>query len=293
MRAHDSVQNALHGMEPVVEIAVWHGWEGIAGMNDSRLANAHKTCTMTLSTLTIQRNIPFDFIDSRVIASATIDGETLRTKLADYKVLVMPYAVALAGDAWEVCKRFAAAGGRLVFVGPPPSFTTNGRDISAEFAELVELAKPLSLADYKSAIDAQFTLPNHRASLLDCCISMRGYSANVAVSAEGEPHAASTVSGRVVYLTDLDPRARLLDVVAPWLTPEVECYSDNVLWRLYKEGDRRTLVLIAKEGRTISALVRFAGRLWQATGGTSSLMHHADGQVTMTGDGVTWKEIPG
>ena len=323
MRRHDGVQAALDGLRPVVEIAVWHGWEGVTGLNSAEFANAHKTCVMNLSALLTDRSVPFDFVDSRVLESGTVveapppqfwgagvgEGKTaptfppvppelgarglstqsLQTTLGRYRVLVLPYAAVIPEAVWAVCRRFAEAGGHLVWTGPPPSLTVEGRDITAEFAALLGLTRPLPLAAYTEAMAASYTLPRHRAAFLDCGIALDTYTDRVSPSAEDAPMGAMDASGRVVYLSDLDPRGRLLDRVQPWLSPAVECFSDSILWRLYAGEERQVLVLIAREERRMQGIVRFAGQEFEISGGTFALAEIAGGTLQITGEDVSWR----
>ena len=292
MRRHDDVQKALDGLRPAVEIAVWHGWESIAGLNSVEMANAHKTCVLNLSKLLTDRSVPFDFIDSRVLASGEVSGDALETPLGRYRVLVLPYAAVIPEAAWAVCQQFAASGGRIVFTGPPPSLTTDGRDISGEFAALIGFKQRLPLNDYVQALTVRYTLPQHRADFLDCTVALDACTDSVILSAEDEPSAAANSAGSVVYQTDLDPRERLLDRITPWLNPEVECYSDSILWRLYQAADRKVLVLIAREGRRMQGIVRWGGHHLQITDGTCALVEIAGDQLSVTGDDVLWTKLP-
>ncbi len=291
MRAHDAVQEKLYGFRPVVDVAVWHGWEGVCGLNDPHMANAHKTCEMNLATLSIDRSAPFDFIDSRLIESAQIVSDTHVTGLGRYRALVMPYAVVILESVWQMCKKLASAGGHIVFVGPPPSLTVEGRDIAGEFAELVGLSEPLGYSDYKVALDARYTLPNHRADFLDCTISLEAYTTSPMVSIEGEPHGVSASDGRVVYLTDVDPRETLLNLISEWIQPDIACFSDSVMWRLFEGTRGKVLVVIARERRQIDAVFRINDKYVRLSGGTTALVNISDGQMTVADVGVVCEEI--
>jgi hypothetical protein len=288
---HDGIQERLAGLAPVTEIAVWHGWESVAAMNDPRFAGAHKTCVMNISKLFSNRNVTFDFIDSRLLAASEVNGDLLTNRLGAYKVLVMPYASVLPAAAWEVCKQFAASGGRLVFVGPPPSMTTEGADIADEFAAVAGLSTPLTLPDYVGALESRYALPAYRAAYLDCSVPLTGIASTLLTSVEGEPHAAESGDGHVVYLTDLDPRERLLDTVEPWLNPPIACHGDSILWKAYQDGDSFLVVLIAKEGRTMDGVIEAAGHAIRIWGGTTALLTIANGEISVEANDVSWKQL--
>ncbi len=281
MRRHDALQERLVGYKPVVDVAVLHGWETVAGINDVDVANAHKTFLINTSRLFTERSESFDFIDTRLLSSSTTTGGKLINALGSYRVLVMAYAAVLPEAAWRAAAAFARGGGQVVFVGPPPTSTTTGADLRAEFAEIAGLSEPLPFDDYWRSIKSWYTLPGGRASFLDCYVSLHAHSPSPLLSVENEPHGAANAAGNVVYLTDLDPRERLLDLVQGPAHAAATVHSDSVLWRVYENGRRKLLLAIAKEGRRLGGIVEFEGHSVRLSEGTVALVEVVDGRVSV------------
>jgi hypothetical protein len=280
-KAHDAVQERLVGSSPVVDIAIFHGWETVAGLNNVDVANAHKTFLINTSRLFTERSVAFDFIDTRLLATSKVDEGKLVNALGKYSVLVLPYATIVPKAAWEAVTAFAEAGGRVAFVGPPPTATTEGGDISDHFAKMVGLSSTLTAADYLRSIFSWYQLPKGRSAFLDCYVPLHAHSSRPLVSIENEPHGSADPTGKIVYLTDLDPRERLLDLVTEWAPPTAVCHSDSALWKLYVKDGQPILVVIAKENRKLSGIVSLAGLETRLNGGTVAIVTVVNGALNV------------
>ncbi|MDR1305396.1 MAG: hypothetical protein LBK76_09270 [Verrucomicrobiales bacterium] len=289
MRRHRELARRLGRAVPSAEVAVWHGWEGVCAVNRNRVAGAHKSFCLNTAHLFMHRNVAFDWVDSRLLADATVSGGQLVTRLGAYRALVLPYAVALPRAAWATVWNFANNGGHVIFTGPPPAFDTDGRPLAAEFAALLELP-PVTIDEYLRGIEAGARLPEYRAQRLDVTYPLAD-GERVTRSVEGEPHRVRNRRGNVQWLTDLDPRERLLDLLAPLTVPPARCCSETILWRHYRRAGRQFVVAVAREQRTLDGLLTVSGRTLEFTGGTVALVElGADGELTVSGD-AGWREV--
>ena len=288
MNRHRDGQRLIGSARPVVEIAMLHGWETVCGVNIFGIAGAHKGFCLNMATLMVDRSVQFDWVDTRLLSESRIVEGRLVNALGSYSILVLPYASILPRAAWDKCRDFAAAGGKLVFTGTPPEMDTGGAPLRDQFAELLEMPV-LPLDTYLAAIDAVCTLPDNRPDKLDICVPVEADPARTLVSVELEPHGVRNSKGNVIYLTDLDPRQRLLDILDPWLTPEVTCYSDSIQWRLYREGNRSILVCIARQDLQMRGLIRWTGYEIEFRAGLVALIEDRDGKLQVHGESLDWR----
>lgn len=269
-------QRLIGNAKPVVEVAILHGWETVCGINRADIAAAHKTFCLNTATLFIDRSVAFDWVDTGLIASSRIEDGKLCNALGSYSVLILPYATVLPREAWDKCCEFARVGGRIVFVGTPPELDVEGFSLRAAFAKLMDMPE-LPLDTYLQGIDAVCSLPHYRSDRLDVYFELRGNSTRCLTSIEGERHGLRSPSGNIVYLSDLDPRERLLQVIETWLDSGVECFSDSILWRLYREGERELLVCVAREGRVLKGVIHWAGEVVELRQGTVAMIERVRG----------------
>ncbi len=284
MQRHRDGQRRIGKAEPVIEVAMLHGWETVCGLNRADIASAHKAFCLNASKLLVDRNIAFDWMDTRLLADAVVSDGRLQTKLGSHSILVMPYASILPRMAWEKCRDFISAGGKVIFIGTPPDRDTDGLALRKEFAEIMGMEE-LGVESYLSGIDAIYRLPANRPEQLDVHYDLEDYSENVLQSSEGEAHAIRSRSGNAVFLSDLDPRERLVDMIEPWLDSSISCYADSILWRHYKEEGRELLICIATENRAMRGLIRWGDEEIEIRSGTRLIIERTgEGAVFHTDD---------
>ena len=284
MRAHRDLQLAIAGKVPVVDIAIWHGWEGVCGCNNPGLANAHKAFCINTSRLFINRSIAVDFVDSRLLEESRIEADRLVNRLGSYRVLVVPYAMVMPRKAFDVCVAFAKAGGRVVFVGTPVTCDETGNPLSAEFAGLLEMPE-MTAAHYMRGFEC--TLPSFRPQRIESCRQLSRKLPHRLVSCEGEIHGVK--SGNAVFLTDLDPGERLIEQIEDALDAPVKSYGDNLLWRLYRSGGGDSLVVVSGDIRPLRGVVFWGGTIIEIEGGSAGVFSlPSPGKPSLMGD-LKWK----
>jgi len=284
MQAHQKLQRVIGGRKPVVEVAVWHGWEGVCAWNTAGLANAQKAFCLNTSQLFIERSIAADFVDSRLLESSRIVGKEIVNELGSYKILIVPYAVVLPRKAFETCASFAKAGGRLVFVGTPVAADENGKSLTKDFAELLEMPE-MTAEHYMRGLFCE--LPEFRPQRLEVCRPLSSELPNKLVSIEGEIHGA--LAGQTVFLTDLDPKQRLVDQIEDAMEKPVKAYGDNILWRLYRDESGDSLVVVSADDRPLSGIITWASTTLEISGGFAGVFtSDPSGVPAMQGD-ILWK----
>ncbi len=285
MQAHRNVQCAIGNRKPAVEVAIWHGWEGVCGWNTPEIAGAQKTFFLNTSQLFLQRSLAADFVDSRLLAESRVENRCLVNRLGSYKVLIVPYGLVMPRKAFEACVAFAKAGGRLVFVGTPVAFDETGESLAAEFARLLDM--PEMTADhYMRGLDAACTLPKFRAQRLEVCRELSSELPNKLQSCEGEVHGVS--AGEVIFLTDLDPKNRLLEHVESVLNSAVIAHGGNILWRLYRGEADEALVVVSASEVPLRGLLAWGDDWLELDGGFAGIfIRRPSGEIGAEGD-ISW-----
>jgi hypothetical protein len=276
MRRHQRWQRLLGAARPVVEVAVLHDWAGVCGANLRHAANLHKAFCINLSRRALERSVGFDFIDARLLAAAAVGDGRLDTAIGSYRVLVVPGAPVLARAAWERLAAFAAAGGRVLFAGPPPSVDEDGRDLTAAFAALLGMA-PLHADDYDRWFrENGVPLPAIRPERFDLAHPLAASPRGIP-SGEGDLHGLRSPDGTAAWFSGYEASEAVLAEIRRLAPPAVACHSATMLWRLYRDRDRSLVMLVAREDEELSGVVRIAGRTLELTGGTSACLELPDG----------------
>jgi hypothetical protein len=148
------------GAEPVAETAVWFGWENLTLLSNrhSYLLRLFQGSLNNLAQAALDSGRFFDFVSDRALGEARIENGVLRINNRPYRRLVMPHAAVLRPEVWAVVERAVKAGIPVVFYGAPPWKTTDGRELTRAFAELMGIA-PVSFADYLRWFEAKKPVP--------------------------------------------------------------------------------------------------------------------------------------
>lgn len=318
----------LDGAQSRPDVAVWHGWEGVARVNDGTLAHYWKTFLTNTAWTFQERNLPFDFVSSEILVAGTIEatprgassggapngtiGPVWRTRMGEYRTVVMGYACMLPAAVWEKLAAFAAAGGKVIFVGPPPSCSTTGADLEAAFADLAGV-RAVRLADYLSLVGERFSASAEASGIMDIILYQRPpridfwypaatRSAEQLLDSEGDPWATRADGSPVWWLTGLDPQEKLSDLVAS-LEPQPQPPSADLrdaYWRTYESpaaasGPRRAYLLaMARSRRTMQGTIACGGGTVAVRGGGMIVLRIEGGRpVDAIGEELDLLEMDG
>jgi hypothetical protein len=112
-------------------VAMMYAWESVACRNDPFM-HYHRLSMKALLHKMLLHHIEIDVVPS------------FEDRLDRYEALIVLWPSMLPEAAWERIRRYAAAGKRLIFIGPPAACTTEGRDVRSEFAALIGAAPDAS-----------------------------------------------------------------------------------------------------------------------------------------------------
>jgi len=149
------------GAEPVSDTAVWFGWESLTALSSRHryLLRLFQPSLYNLSETALDTGRFFDFVSDLALGEAWIEGDVLMINSRPYKRLIMPYAVILRPEVWAVVETAVKAAVPVVFYGPPPWQTTEGKDLTEAFAELMGIA-PVPFETYMRWYAARKPVPS-------------------------------------------------------------------------------------------------------------------------------------
>lgn len=268
-RRHQAYQRFLGAAVPVVEVAVLHDWMGVCCANLAHAANLHKAFCLNFAKRAQGMNLAFDFIDSRLLASSTVEGDELRNRLGAYRVLIIPGAAVLDRPAWDAVVAFAAAGGQVLFAGPPPTLDADGGDLSGDFSRLLGI-DPL----HADAYDAWFRsacprLPTGRPDRFDLAYPVDAEPARLLRSPEGDANGVVAPAGAAMWFSGYEASEAVARQCRRLLPGTVRCLSGIVLWRCYRDGGRILLMVVAQEDEELSGEIEAFGHRLRLNGGES------------------------
>ncbi|MEI8341759.1 MAG: hypothetical protein WCH43_09525 [Verrucomicrobiota bacterium] len=275
MQRNQKTQAILADAKPVIDIAVWHGWEGVMGMNRADYAFAQKDFFLYSCTELFLRNIAYDFVDSRLIAEGTVKDGRLHTKLGSFRLLVLPFANVLPEAAWEKVKELSKQGGEVLFVGTPLCGSREGRNLEAEFAGLAGM-KALPMETFHAYVNSTCQLPSHDSFPLEVRVPVDVDGGKPWINTENETCGSSAQGGHFHYWSEMAPRAEFANWVEAKIPQPLKVESDSVLARLYKQPDGSHLIsLAALRDRTLGGRVQFGSTCLQLEGGVLAIVQIA------------------
>ena len=268
MRRNRDFLRATAGARPLTEIAVLHDWEGVCAVNLPSVAGLHKGFVMNLADLAVERSFPVEFIDTRMLAAASLHDGRLVCAAGDFSTVVVPDAVVLRRASWEALVAFGRAGGTVVFVGAPPTFTSEGDDLTKPFAELFGM-ESVPFERYHAWFEANGQpLSDGRPEAYDVVYPAEAPRSDP--DAEGRPGAiVRSASGAFVWFTGYLPSRDVADFLLARWTPPVRVYSDHpVQYQFFRCGADTFLCVIALDDTPLRLILERDGALRQIEGDT-------------------------
>ena len=133
---------------------------------------------------------------------------------------------------------------------------------------------------------ASCTLPKFRAQRLEVCRQLSSELPNKLESCEGEIHGVR--AGEVIFLTDLDPKNRLIEHIDPVLESPVAAHGGNILWRLYRGAADDALVVVSAADTPIRGILAWEDVWIELDGGSAGVfIRETSGKIHAQGD-ISW-----
>ncbi|MBU4366547.1 MAG: hypothetical protein KKF10_05390 [Verrucomicrobia bacterium] len=292
--------NAFLGQDllPSADVAIWHGWEGIACLNNFFVRLYHGAIS-NIAMACLERNVHFDFVSSDPVDGCTTEKGFVRMGKRRYRTFVVPYACALRTRTFHKLQEMARAGVEVVFFGPPVQWEIDRRrDLSGEFAQMTGMA-PLSLAAFSEYYRERKPVPDFATSweppAVDFVYPVQATTAEEIRDMNGNLFGIR--KGTVTYLPVVDPREHLVDLLARRHGANIRLYSDSSFCRVHEGGGskERVVVIVSRMNRTLDAVLKIGPDELFVRGGRWAAFRFQEGRITGSfcdhGVEATWRGI--
>ncbi len=268
------------------EMAVWHGWQGVAGLESAHYGYLRlwMTCHHNLAQHALEAGRFFDYASTQALAKATVREGRIHLPGGAYRRLSLACAVTYPNAVWAKVRECVAGGVEVVFVGPPPRWLIDdGSDLTEAFAQMCG-CEPVSFERYHSWAAARKPLPRFddwEPVQVDFAYPVKPLAEAIALTdADGETVGVRNPQTGVTWFSSLDPRELFFQQLPP-LTPGLEHFGPAYCRLLQdrREPARRFLVCAAPLNGLLHDTITVDGRRIVLEGGTWAVLHLDDGRV--------------
>ena len=286
MREHQALQRALGTARPVVEVAVLHDWQSICGVNDAGVANLHKAFCI-------------NFARSRAGSEPAVrlhrfppawrrGGRGRRVRLRPGPLPDSGHPLRDRAERRELADAPDVPGGR----GQTDLRGTGPGDDGRRPADRRELRR--MVRDARTGVGPLPSLVRQR----QCRFAP---VATVALRPGLSRHRARRTTAflpgtRAVWhcrrhrpdrlLLRFEPSDAVLEQLLEWVSPAARLHSDSAWFRHYRREDEDLVVIVAREGRSLSGIFEHGNQAYRLEGGRTACLRIAEGQSTvLAGDG--------
>jgi hypothetical protein len=268
------------------EMAVWHGWQGVAGLESAHYGYVRlwMTCHHNLAQHALEAGRFFDYASTQALAKAPVRDGRIHLPGGAYRRLTLACAVTYPDTVWAKVRECVAGGVELVFVGPPPRWLIeDGSDLTAEFAQICG-CEAVSFERYHAWAAARKPLPRYddwEPVQVDFAYPVKPLAGAIALAdADGETIGVRNPQTGVTWFSSLDPRELFFQRL-PRLAPGLEHFGTAYCRLQYDrcEPARRFLVCAAPLNGLLHDTIIIAGRRIVLEGGTWAVLRLDEGRV--------------
>lgn len=243
-------------LSPYTDVAYLYSWETMAA-TPKWMTRVFYTCIVNNSLHLVDKGLYAAIMGVESIRRAKIGKGCFQTGGFTYRVLIVPYANVLPDDVYAKITRMSEAGVPVIFVGPPPEFTSEkGREIRGDFAARVGF-KPITLQDYTAAFAEKGAMPgihDWEPSWLDVTYPLQATTGKKVFDIEGCLSYVQSDSLPLYYMPQADPREDLALLVSQFSKPVAETFAEGTYCRFFtdKQGSGEIVVLAVAKGNITS-----------------------------------------
>ena len=233
------------------DVALLYNWQTLA-VYPKWLIRAFYTGFTNMSLHLVDQGLYAAIMSGDGLLKAQIGKGSFTVNDLTYRVLVLPYAGAMAEAVYQKVMAICEAGVPVIAVGPPPEFLLEtGRNIGEDFAGRVGI-KPVSFQEYANVFAQQAGLPAINAwepSWLDVCYPLVGTGAKMVCDIEGHLSYVKAADRPLYYMPAPDPREDLVNLVASLVHSPAQVFAEDCYYRFFlpkQGGGTRVVVAVAK-----------------------------------------------
>ena len=256
VQALDQFNELLEGLPAHSDVGWLYLWEGMAAA-PKWLSRIWYTSSGNTAHHLADAGLFGSMIGPESLRKAHIENGQVVCGSQRFKTLIVPYAYAMAEDVFRKLLDIAKQQIPVVFYGPPPSFTLDGKSIRKTFAELVGI-KPFTLADYQQAYSAKSPLPDlneWEPEAIDFLYPVSVTDGMAERNSEGEILHVRGKDVPLYFMTGADPREDISHLLFDLVGTPVDAYADHTYCRVFMDSKQsgRKVVLTAAHGRIADA----------------------------------------
>ena len=243
--AMDQFDRFLSGMKTQTEAGIVYNWKSTAAA-PKWLTRYNYTASTNIAQTLLDQGITANFISEESLKESTFENGTLICSGRKLQVLVLPHCYVIDDKCWQVVRELAAKRFPVVFLGVPPMFTTSGKCIKEEFAKLLGVEK-FDLKDVYESIaeEGHITQANEwELEFYDAMHIVIPTDGEAIYDAEKRIMAVKGANNSAVYMTGIDPREDLANLLNTYITRDTEVYAQGAYYNWFCNADGSEKVLI-------------------------------------------------
>ena len=240
------------GMDGDSEIALYYGYEGYASL-PKEFTRAVYAFYQNTSLFLIDSSMFPELISSKILLGSKVSNGIMITENGrKYRTLILPYAHVLCEGVWEKLLEFTSAGLPVIFIGPDPHFSADGKTVPFhEYSGFSSTGVPAYRRGLSNA-KVQLAYNQWEPFFIEAQIP---YDSDSEVEAEYDNYGRLLLlkgKNNFYWMPCFDPRENLIKVLQKLIPlPKIEVVSTNSIYRVFQSdanADEWVLALMNKAG---------------------------------------------
>ncbi|MCF6174889.1 MAG: hypothetical protein L3J71_03895 [Victivallaceae bacterium] len=238
----DSLNKLLGDKQGESQFAVWYGWEGYASL-PKKFARTLYTFFQNTSLLLTNASLFADYVSTELLNSAEVRNGLLCTRGGSYRGLLLPYARVLPDGLWEKLLEWNEQGIKIMFIGPEPLMTNNGKEIDFVGTTGFKSYGLNAYDKFMSGIEPDAYEP----AFIDATpeVQVIGEQGIEQICDRFDRLTALKTKSGIYWMPGLDPREDMLDILNSWYSNSIKVYGKCISRIFKKDGEDDFVIILA------------------------------------------------